>query len=216
MQFDNAPEGMDGPDTSHRPSNLNRTDSAPPIPRKSSKRSSSRPITLSMRPQTSAITRKAIPKSVSTPNHLTALSQPMQRPSIDAKELNTKIQQMLDATTALKGNRMGVVFHDPATNAFGEIQEEDGVLHGPLVSTKKRLRDNKVLSRVKTVISDRLQARNSKKHHDPIRDDLLLDIDFNDVDDSGSAISSVEIGANERKKLCTLSALFVKGRLLIL
>jgi hypothetical protein len=137
----------------------------------------------------------------------------MQRPSIDAKELNTKIQQMLDATTALKGNKMGVAYHDPSergTNAFGGIQEESAVLHGPLVSTRKRLRDNKVLSRVKTVISDHLQARSSKKHHDPIRDELLLDNDINDVDDSGSAISSVEIGANERKTLCTLSALFVK------
>jgi len=171
-----------------------------------------------MRPQTSSIPRKAIPKSVSTPNHLTGLSQPTQRPSIDANELNAKIQQMLDATTALKGNKLGVVFHDPleqAASTLGELQKDGTVLHGPLVSTKRRLRGPRVLSRVKTVISDRLQARSSKKCHDPVRDDPLLDNDLHEVDDSGSAISSVEIGANERKKHCVLSALSVEARLLM-
>lgn len=179
----------------------------PPIPRKSSKRKSSRPKSISL--QSGTIARKAISKSVSTPNNLTALTQHKSSSPLDTNHVDDKIQQMLAATNLLKGDTVGVKYHtlsDPVTNPTTIVLHgppEGAVLHGPMVSTKKRLSDYRVLSRMKTVIGDRLNARSLKKRHDPVRDDRLLDNSLNDfksnVPPTTSAISSFEIGFNERK-----------------
>jgi hypothetical protein len=218
MQFDNGTDQLPGPHGTSYPHVRNFTppthsapsipsappmSSAPPIPRKSSKRKSSRPKSMSI--QNGPLARKAVSESISTPNHLTALSQHKSSTQIDPNHVNDKIQQMLTATKDLKGDTVGVKYHnlsEPTTTVL-RGPREGAVFHGPMVSTKKRLRDYKVLSRMKSVISDRLNAKTSKKRHDPVRDDRLLDSSLNDFYDdvsaSTSAISTLEIGANERK-----------------
>lgn len=85
--------------------------------------------------------------------------------SVDANTINSKIQAMLEATNALK--------------PVGE-----SALNGPSIATKKRrLKDNKVLSKMKAAFNDRLGSRSGKKSHDPVRDDRLLDISINDPPD---------------------------------
>lgn len=105
--------------------------------------------------------------------------------SVDASVINGKIQAMLEATNALK----------PVS---------ESALNGPSIATKKRrLKDNKVLSKMKAAFNDRLGSRSGKKSHDPARDDRLLDMSINDLPENGeeatlSALTStLEIRLNE-------------------
>lgn len=84
---------------------------------------------------------------------------PMEVRAIDAgARVNKQIEAMLAATKALKPSHDNTLFQ------------------GPYVPVKKRrLKDNKVFTKVKTAINDRLQAKNSKKRHDSSRDDSLLE-----------------------------------------
>jgi hypothetical protein len=107
--------------------------------------------------------------------------------SANAQDINGKIAQMLEATAALKGS-----------SSHGTL------LQGPLVPAKKRrLKDNKVLVRMKTVINDRLNSRSAKKAYDSARDDCLLDNSISDSPEQEATramlgtTSTVEIRLNE-------------------
>jgi hypothetical protein len=105
---------------------------------------------------------------------------------MNAADVNEKIVAMLAATKALK----------PA--------HDDALHQASFVPTKKRrLMDNKVLTKMKSAINDRLQIRSSRRR-DSIRDDKLLDRTLNELQDfedpvsaSVTALSTVEIRMNE-------------------
>jgi hypothetical protein len=68
---------------------------------------------------------------------------------------------------------------------------------------KRGLKDFKVLSKVKNAFNDRMQAR-TKKRHDPMRDDRLLDSSATSAQNANeepveSSYSDVEIRLNEGK-----------------
>jgi hypothetical protein len=168
--------------TSNPPKTLKQSSqhSVPAIPRRSSKRKSARPVS-------HVHTRSPV-------KYRTSISPP--KPELIAStggstadagsRVNQQIEAMLAATNTLKPGHNNVI------------------LQGPYVSMKKRrLKDNKVLTKVKTAINDRLQARNGKKRHDPLRDDLLLDNSSSMsqiVDDAvtpSPVLSSVERRLNE-------------------
>ena len=172
---------------------------APTIPRKSSKRKSARPRSalsrgkINVESQQTA-SRLALKSSISPP-------KPVEVPEIkapstmNATDVNEKIVAMLAATKALKPT-------------------QDDALHpGTFVPTKKRrLIDNKMLTKMKSAINDRLQIRGSRRR-DSIRDDKLLDRTLNELQDfedpasaSVTALSTVEIRMNEGQLsiCCTL------------
>jgi hypothetical protein len=176
----------------HQPAQRARKGSGPPIPRKSSKRKSARPkstLTKS-RPaigdqQTSTNNyEQPLEGSMVAPSKPQVAPQPKTSTPVDAVEVNKKIEAMMAATRTLKG---------------------DAPYHGPFVPSKKRrIKDNKVLVKVKTAINDRLNVRSTKKRLDSLRDDRLLDASFNDVPDydddhsiSGNALTAMEIRMNE-------------------
>lgn len=75
-----------------------------------------------------------------------ATSPQTQVSSSQALDINAKIQATIDATNDLKNNAAGKALQDP------------------LVSTKKRrLQDNKVLSKVRTAINERLNGRSIRR-----------------------------------------------------
>jgi hypothetical protein len=177
-----------------------RKSSAPAIPRRSSKRKSSRSKSNIASPQKptyghvrGSASKNKLSKSFSTP---LLLNMSATRPSasvsssVNAQDINGKIAKMLEATQALKGS-----------------SSESALLQGPLVPAKKRrLKDNRVLVKVKTAINDRLNSRNAKKAHDSARDDRLLDTPMNDGPEEGNRavsglISDVELRLNEGKLL---------------
>jgi hypothetical protein len=145
-----------------------------------------------------ATSRLALKSSISPP-------KPVETPenkassTMSASDVNEKIVAMLAATKALKPTN-GASLHQ-----------------GPSVPTKKRrLIDNKMLTKVKSAINDRLQIRGSRRR-DSIRDDKLLDRSLNelqDFEDSASAsiaaLSAVEIRMNEGQLLiyCSLLSTF--------
>jgi hypothetical protein len=153
----------------------NRKGSAPAIPRRSSKRKSSRSksnITSPQKPNGGHVrgsaSKNKLSKSFSTPMVMN-VSAPMNQSeatssSVNAQDINGKIAKMLEATQALKGS-----------------SSESALLQGPLVPSKKRrIKDNRVLVRVKTVFNNQMQSRSVKRPHDPVRDDPLLDPSTND------------------------------------
>jgi hypothetical protein len=163
---------------------------APTIPRKSSKRKSGRPRSALPRGKVSVesqqtASRLALKSSISPP-------KPVEAPEIkasstmNAADVNEKIVAMLAATKALKPT------HD------------DALHQGSFVPAKKRrLMDNKMLTKMKSAINDRLQIRGSRRR-DSIRDDKLLDRSLNELQDfedpvsaSVTALSTVEIRMNE-------------------
>ncbi|KAI6710798.1 hypothetical protein JHW43_006672 [Diplocarpon mali] len=104
--------------------------SIPAIPRKSSKRKSSRPKSTFFQPHTEAGDRRRLGsrQTLKSPPRLVGSSAPRQ-PAFAASDINNKIEAMMAATQALKPGSDGT-----------HIQEA-------LASTKKRrLMDNKVLS----------------------------------------------------------------------
>ncbi|KAH6674115.1 hypothetical protein B0J14DRAFT_479837 [Halenospora varia] len=176
-----------------------RKTSAPPIPRKSSKRRSVRNKSVLSSPKRASICQPVsgsthrLATSISTPNYLNA---PGTKSSdrIDPSDINGKIKAMLEASAQLK----------PSASS-------GTLLQGPLVANKKRrFKDHKVLAKVKTAINDRLGARQTKKEHDSTRYDRLLDLGINDIQDlpelpdldeeishSFSALNTLEIRLNE-------------------
>jgi hypothetical protein len=167
----------------------------PPIPRKSSKRKSARPMATDLREraepgnwQSDGPNSKKIAKgSISPPKYINV---PQAKPSaFNDTNVNNKIEAMLEATKALK----------PGTG--------DHMLQGPylyLPTKKCRLKDSNVLMKMKTAINDHIQARVSKKSYDPARDDYLLDDALNETqtDDKGMpgtnyALRTMEIRMNE-------------------
>jgi hypothetical protein len=131
--------------------------STPPIPRRSSRRKSVNPNTFT----------------------------PPNADESQAAMINAKVQAMIEATNALKGNGSG------------------NVHTGPYVPAKKRrLQDNKVIVKVRAAINDRLNARSIKKRHDPVRDDHLLDHSLNELQDEeelSQYVSAMDIRLNEGK-----------------
>lgn len=136
-----------------------RKDITPPIPRKSSKRKSGRPKASSTQlgkiGSAHSTTMKRVDRSsISPPKHVTKSG-----PSSNnvATDVNDKIEAMIAATKALKPGY------------------DNTLLQGPCVPVKKRrLKDNKVFAKVKTVFNDRMPGRSDRKRHDSLRDDYLL------------------------------------------
>jgi hypothetical protein len=98
--------------------------------------------------------------------------------------INDKVQNMLAATKALKG-------------------DDNAVSHGSFAPNKKRrLVDTKVLSKMKTALNDRLHSRSTKKR-DSIMGGRLLDNSINDggfqddIDVAATALTTLEIRMNE-------------------
>lgn len=110
-----------------------------------------------------------------------------------AAMINAKIQAMLAASNALKPNASG------------------NLLQGPFVPTKKRrIKDNKVIVKVRTAINDRLNSRSIRKRHDPVRDDRLLDNSLNDLHEEeglSQCVSAIDIRLNEGKLASNLEHL---------
>jgi hypothetical protein len=180
-----------GNDSQKLPSH-SRNGSAPPIPRKSSKRKSARPPSTYLNegpelddPQFSVLKSKKLARSsISHTNHLHA---PQAKPStINALDVNSRIEAMVEATRALK----------PGVG--------DSMLQGSGLPTKKRrFKDSNVLMKMKTAINDRFQVR-TRKYNDPARDNYLLDDTLNEaqmpdegMSTSNSALSTLEIRMNE-------------------
>jgi hypothetical protein len=87
--------------------------------------------------------------------------------SINPEDIQGKIAKMLEATQALKGS-----------------SSESALHQGHSVSSKRRrLKDNNVLSKVKTAINDRMTSRNSRRAHDPDGDDRFLNASTDDSPD---------------------------------
>jgi hypothetical protein len=127
----------------------------------------------------------------------TALSASENQPNAyphEAAMINSKVEAMQAAIKALKPDA------------------SEGFLQGPLVPTKKRrIKDNKVILMVRTAINDRLNSRNLRKRHDPVRDDHLLEHslnDLNDDEDLSTSVTNMDIRLNEGKVLSTLDRLF--------
>jgi len=153
-----------------------RKGSAPTIPRKSSKRKSARSKITYPKLQSGENRKQALKKSISPPK----LLEPIAPQQSATNDINNKIQAMLAATKALKGST------------------DQALLQGPYLPTRKsRLMDNKVFSKVKTAINDRLQARNARKR-DSARNDRLLDPSNSELQD-WEATSALEIRLNEGK-----------------
>ncbi len=170
-----------------------RKSSAPPVPRRSSKRKSGRPKSHFSNsqaestevPKTTSTTRQSLKNSISHPQPLeTPLAQPRVIPG--ATEINEKVEAMMAATRALK----------PGSDST--------LLHGPLVpAKKKRLGDGNMLSRMKIAFNDRFQTRSSKKR-DSTRDGRLLDKSLSELQDfeedpisSISTLTAMELRMNE-------------------
>jgi hypothetical protein len=134
-----------------------RKNSAPPIPRRSSKRLSACPKPAATEESPGEKIEYVLqPRDKMTNMSLPHPVTPAGRPTTNAQEINDKIAAMVAATKALKG-------------------DDRTLLQGPYVPVKKRpLKDNIVLTKVRAAISDRLHARTLKKRHDPARDDYLL------------------------------------------
>jgi hypothetical protein len=152
-----------------------RKSSAPAIPRRSSKRKSGRSksnITSPQKPTNGHIrgtaSKNKLSKSFSTPMIMN-VSAPVNQSiattsSVNPQDISGKIAKMLEATQALKGS-----------------SSESAIQQGPSIPSKKqRLKDNKVLAKVKTAINDRMTSRNGRRTHDPIRDDRLLNLSIYD------------------------------------
>jgi hypothetical protein len=163
---------------------------APTIPRKSSRRKSARPQSALPRGKVKVesqqiASRLALKSSISPPKPV-EVSQIKGSSTMNAADVNEKIVAMLAATKALKPT------HDDAPH------------QGSSVPTKKRrLMDNKMLTKMKSAINDRLQIRGARRR-DSIRDDKLLDRSLNEIQDfedpalaSVTALSAVEIRMNE-------------------
>ncbi|PVH80623.1 hypothetical protein DL98DRAFT_654570 [Cadophora sp. DSE1049] len=169
-----------------------RKSSIPEIPRRSSKRRSGRPKSAVGPPRAEAGDRRSVAhtsrqtlKNSISPPRAGDSSQPKQSGFV-AEDVNNKIEAMIAATKALKPGSEGTV------------------LLGPLVPTKKRrLVDNKVLTKMKTALNDRFNGRNGKKR-DSMLNDKLLDASLNEVQDfeeelsiSAIALTTMELRMNE-------------------
>ena len=195
MQFTNDPDEVDSypPTLPRYAANHSRKGSAPPIPRRSSKRKSARPSSLNPNYSSQSTSQqdelnksKKLGQTDAKSSKQNDPLQPQTAGSVESANLNNKIEAMIAATKALK-------------------PELDGtVLQGPFVPAKKRrLKDNKVFVKMKTAINDRLLARTGRKH-DPVRDDRLLENSINEMQEfeedvlaSVSALSTLEIRLNE-------------------
>ena len=165
-----------------------RKRSAPPIPRRSSKRKSVRPKEVSKQQSVLTYEHPTTPSSSEVNNvHVSCpdlLQMPQARPRTGNAGIDVarSIEAMLAAQEALKG---------PSNN--GTLRD---------TTKKHRVKNNKVLTRVKTAINGRLQVRSSRKTYDPARDDLLLDSSTSELptpdnDFSTDALTSVERRMNE-------------------
>lgn len=150
--YDNRGPKSDEPDQSQA-TNHARKDSGPPIPRRSSRRNS-------VHPQHS-LPRQPVPvynQPVSRKRDgVNKMSQSQQMTGMDAQHISDKVAAMVAATKALKP------------------ESGNALLEGPYVPVqKRRLKDSKVLTKVRTAINDHLHGRSLKKRYDPVRDDYLL------------------------------------------
>ncbi|KAH7407885.1 hypothetical protein BKA64DRAFT_433898 [Cadophora sp. MPI-SDFR-AT-0126] len=176
----------------HRISAHARKSSIPEIPRRSSKRRSGRPKSTVVPPRPEAGDRRSVAhnsrqtlKNSISPPRPSDSSQPKQSGFV-AADVNNKIEAMISATKALKPG------------------SEGAVLLGPLVPTKKRrLVDNKVLTKMKSALNDRFNGRTAKKR-DSMLNDKLLDASLNEVQDfeeelsiSAIALTTMELRMNE-------------------
>jgi len=189
MDFSDDPLQLESPVVSPSSTNHARKSSAPPIPRKSSKRRSGRPKANIPKPQSEANDQpKGITNSRQSLKNNISLPQPAEvnraasRSSAGASDINEKIEAMMAATKALKPGSDG------------------GFFHGPLIPTKKKgLMESKVLTRMKTAINDHFQARANKKR-DSVRNGRLLDKNLGELpefDEDVSALTAVELRMNE-------------------
>ncbi|KAF4636248.1 hypothetical protein G7Y89_g1858 [Cudoniella acicularis] len=195
IQFNSSFDELNSipPSIAKHPSNHLRKSSAPPIPRKSSKRKSARSKSIVSSPRKMSIsqpisqTTKGLVTSISTPVLLNA-PEFSTTASSNHNDINRKVEAMLAATAKLK----------PSSS-------DNGLLHGSLVSNKpRRMKDTKVIVKVKTAINDRWKARQSRKAHDSVRDDKLLDPSINgrpssqdDLPPTLPALNIVEVRLNE-------------------
>ena len=124
-----------------------------------------------------------------------------------------KLGKMSDSSDAFA---VGGAFSDAAGTRLGKIEamiaatkalkpgSDSAVLLGPLVPPRKRrLVDNKVLTKMKTALKDGFNARNAKKR-DSMLNDKLLDASLNEVQDfeeelsmSAEALTTMELRINE-------------------
>ena len=90
-----------------------------------------------------------------------------------------------------------------ASNALKPNDSSGSLLQGPLVTTqKRRMKDNKVIVKVRTAINDRLKSRGSRNCHDSLRDDRLLDTALDDLhgeEGLSEFVSAMDIRLNEGK-----------------
>lgn len=169
-----------------------RKSSIPEIPRRSSKRRSGRPKSTVGPPRAEAGDRRSVAytsqqtlKSSISPFRPGDSAQSKQS-GFAASDVNDKIEAMIAATKALKPG------------------SDSAVLLGPLVPPRKRrLVDNKVLTKMKTALKDGFNARNAKKR-DSMLNDKLLDASLNEVQDfeeelsmSAEALTTMELRMNE-------------------
>lgn len=189
---------------SMHPVNHARKGSVPAVPRKSSKRRSGRPksqfhisdrkggveasrlapICTNMMPVPKylklTLSREALKTRISPPK---PIDLPLQKPFDGTTEINDKVQAMLAATKALKGD-------DRKPNALPRPQ---------VPPKKRRIGESKVLTKMKSVLNDRLQGRSSRKREGRLLDESVNEgQDFHDeISASAAALTTLEIRMNE-------------------
>lgn len=163
-----------------------RKGSAPKIPRRSSKRKSLRPKEVSKQQSVLTYEHPTTPSDVKNVQissaDLPQIPQARPRTGNAGIDVARSIEAMLAAQEALKG------------------PSDSGALRDTV--KKHRVKDNRVLTRVKTAINSRLQVRSARKTYDPAGDDLLLDSSVSELrtpdnDFPTDALTSVERRMNE-------------------
>jgi hypothetical protein len=182
-----------------------RKGSVPAIPRKSSKRKSVCPKSTHEKVQFGGDRKKALKSSISPPK----LLEPVQPQQLEASDVNNKIQAMLAATQALKGSAPSHRLE--ATDVNNQIQSmlaagkdikggtDQALLQGPYLPTKKTsLIKNKVLTKIKTAINDRLQIQNARRRDSALDKRLLGPSNRELLEwEEPLALSALEIRLNE-------------------
>ncbi len=179
------------PPVSRQPAHA-RKSSAPPLPRKSSKRRSRQrepKDVVEARNTPCYESRKIEPRKLNKPTQQT-LTSPYSLSSQTAKgktpkvspDVSQQIEAMLATSKALK-------------------QEGDQVVSkSPALSKKTGMKGNRVLSKMRDAISGHLQEKGLGRHHNIAKDDHLLDPNLSqlpDYDDEASTISAMELRINE-------------------
>lgn len=185
-EFDSCP-----PPVSREPTHA-RKSSAPPLPRKSSKRRSrqrEQKEVVDARNATGDDSRQIKPWKLSKTTQQ-SLKSPFSLPSQNtnspipkaAPDASQQIEAMLATSKVLK----------PEVDTFA--------IDSPVLSNKGDVKGNRVLSKMKNAITGHLRDKSHRKHHNLAKNEHLLDPNLSQLPDYGeeaSTISAMKIRINE-------------------